>query len=123
MRNTRIPVETTESLLIEVFPVESRLAGTENFDDICAGRLDLEEHSAAFRMTAGESLAILANAVTVIAFVWQLIGSRRSGRAAAVEPTQSPEQIDIKVLAALPESAALPSDKRLALITAIIVRR
>ena len=123
MDDIHTPPEVTRSVLNDVFPVESRVVGRENFEDICAGRIAFDEKDEAFRMTAGESLAVLANAVTVIAFLWQLMSARRAKRALDRTSVECPDQIDLQLLAAIPGSEALARDKRLALIVAVTLRR
>ena len=115
----RLSPDTMRSLLQDVFPVECRLVGTENLDDLCAGRLSVEDDGGAFRMTSGESLAILANAVTVTAFLWQLFSERRARRMAKREADDKVEAVELLLQAEIPESRALARDKRVALIVAV----
>lgn len=119
MATNQISPDAMRTLLQDVFPVETRLVGTENLEDLCAGRLDFTDRGGVFRMSSGESLAILANAVTVIAFLWQLFRDRRVRQIPERSEDERGEQIELLLAAEVPESAALPKDRRVALIVAV----
>lgn len=109
------------SLLQDVFAAECRMVGTENLEDLCAGRRDFGEDDEVFRMSVGESLALLANAVTVIAFLWDRVAESR--RAARKRRADRIEQIEAALLAEVPESAAMSPGQRRALIAAVLTKR
>jgi hypothetical protein len=109
--------EINRAILEEVFPIECDLVGTENLDDLCEGYEDFAESDQAFRMDVGESLAILANAVTVIAFVWTLLQERRKTE------LPPPQEIDEIVLRSVQESNALTGERRQAIYLTLTVKR
>lgn|GEM_PF-6030681 len=118
-----MPAEMVKSVLQDFFAVECRLVGTENLEDLCSGRRDFHEDDEIFRMSVGESLALLANTVTVIAFVWDRLARYRSRRAAQRRRTERIEQIEAALLAEVPESAAMSRERRHALIAAVMSRQ
>lgn len=109
--------DINRAILEEVFPIECDLVGTENLDDICEGHEDFVESGEAYRMDVGGSLEILANAVTVIGFVWALLQARRK---AELPPSR---EIDEIVLRSLQESNGLTGDRRHAIYLAVTVKR
>ena len=108
---------TIGAILRESFPVECRRVGSENLDDIAHGHREFDDEDDGFRLDVGvgESLALLANVATVIAFVWQLLS--RPGR--ETEPPR-PEQIDEIVVSAVAESNGIPDEARLKVYVTIV---
>jgi len=123
MEGVTIPGETLKSLLEDVFPTECRLVGSENLEDLCAGRREFGDRDTAFRLTSGETLAYLANVVTIVAFLWHLLGERRARRTAQQKQEEIVEEIEVALLAEFPDADAMPHDRRVTLIAAVMIRR
>lgn len=122
MAIAQVPRDIVKSVLLDVFVNEARLVGSENLEDLCQG-LDFDDDDGGHRLSVGDTLALLANAVTVIAYVWPILRAQRARRKAAAEAAREAEDIDRQVLAALPESAALPKERRLAIYLSLMARR
>jgi hypothetical protein len=109
--------EINRATLEEVFPIECDLVGTENLDDLCEGYEDFAKSDEGFGMEVGESLAIIANAVTVIGFVWTLL------QACPKSELPPPQEIDEIVLHSVQESNALTGEQRHAIYMTLTVKR
>lgn len=113
-------IEANQDILREVFPVESELVGTENLRDISAGATDFSESPSGFRMEVTASVEVLANAVTIMAFVWTLARTRRgSGLPLSAEEL---DKIDKAVVASVEESSNIFGTKRRALYLSVLKR-
>jgi len=108
----------TEAILRDAFPEECDRVGGENVSDLAHGHRVASTDPAGARFDVAEPIALLANAVTIAGFTWQLLALRRR------EPKPpAAEQIDELVLSAVPESAALPREKRIGLYVSILAAR
>lgn len=87
-------------ILSELFAEQCDTVGSENLNDLCNGFTDFEDDDSAFRFDVGDAIALLANAVAIIAFVWTALDRWREKRAPTVE------QIDAMVLEEVAKSSA-----------------
>jgi len=103
-------------ILSELFTEQCDTVGYENLNDLCNGFTDFEDDDSAFRFDVGDAIALLANAVTIVAFVWTALDRRRERRAPTIE------QIDRMVLEEVVKSSGIEREQRLRLYRAIIKR-
>ncbi|MCW2245910.1 hypothetical protein M2352_001501 [Azospirillum fermentarium] len=98
-----------KGILLTSFSVHCHLIGSENLDDICFGHDDFMDDNAIFHMDAGDSLAFLANAATIVGLAWQII----SACLAKGKPQPSSDEIDKIIIAVHQKSTSLSQAQRL----------
>ena len=119
MSDSLPPSGLVREILFALQPAECRLIGSEVLEDICAFRFDADADEAeegVFYLSALDSVALLANLASILAFAWQVF-ERSSGKPPPLDA------VDVEVLAGLPDGANTPEQTRLALYVLIRTRR